>query len=122
MHLDTWQTWRGSGNPKFFLPAGGPPREPPPARPPPRRGGGGGAPAAEARAVQRRAKAGELVRIADGIYVAESEPRAQEAVVRRNWHRILGALLPGAVVSHRSAHAGGVTADGVVFLSHPNSY
>lgn len=81
-----------------------------------------GAPAAEARAVQRRAKAGELARVADGVYVAESDPRGQEAVVRRNWHRILGALVPGAVVSHRSAHAGGVTPDGVVFLTHPNSY
>lgn len=81
-----------------------------------------GAPGAEARAVQRRARAGELARIADGIYLAESDPRAQEAVVRRNWHRILGALVPGAVVSHRSAHAGGVTPDGLVFLSHPNRY
>ena len=78
--------------------------------------------AAEARAIQRRAKAGELVRIAEGIYLAEKDPTAQEAVVRRNWHRILGALVPGGVVSYKSAHAGGITPDGFVFLSHPTNY
>lgn len=81
-----------------------------------------GAPAAEARAVQRRAKAGELVRLAEGIYVHERDPEAQIAVVRRNWRRIVSTLVPGSVVSHKSAHAGGITQDGVVIVSHPTNY
>ena len=82
-----------------------------------------GAPAAEARSIQRRAaKAGELVRLAQGIYVSEKDPEAQAAVVRRNWHRIVGTLAPGGVVSHRSADAGGITPDGVVIISHPTNY
>ena len=81
-----------------------------------------GAATADARAIQRRAKAGELVRIAEGIYLSESSPEAQEAVVRRNWQRILGALVSGGVVSYKSAHLGGLAPDGVVFLSHPTNY
>jgi predicted transcriptional regulator of viral defense system len=72
---------------------------------------------AEARAIQRRAKQGELNRIAEGVYIHEKEPEAQKTVVRRNWFRILGTLAPGAVVSYRSAYAGGITPDGVVHLS-----
>lgn len=81
-----------------------------------------GASESDARAIQRRAAAGELVPIAQGVYVAEKKPRAQAAIVRRNWHRILGALAPGAVISHRSAHAGGITPHGMVVLSHPTRY
>jgi hypothetical protein len=78
--------------------------------------------AAEARAVQRRARAGELVRIAEGIYLREKDPELQAAVVRRNWSRILGALVPGSVVSYRSAFAGGPSPEGVVYLSHPTNF
>lgn len=77
---------------------------------------------AETRAIQRRAKEGELTRIAEGVYLREKEPEAQKAVVRRNWFRILGALAPGAVVSYRSAYAGGITPDAVVHLSHPTKF
>ena len=77
---------------------------------------------AETRAIQRRAKEGELTRIAEGIYLREKDPEARKAVVRRNWFRILGALAPGAVVSYRSAYAGGLTRDGVVYLSHPTNF
>lgn len=78
--------------------------------------------AAEVRAIQRRAKDGELTRIAEGIYLRERDQETQKAVVRRNWFRILGALAPGAVVSYRSAYAGGLTKDGVVYLSHPSNF
>jgi hypothetical protein len=77
---------------------------------------------AETRAIQRRAKEGELVRIAEGIYLREKNAESQKGVVRRNWFRILGALVPGAVVSYRSAYAGGITPDGVVYLSHPTNF
>ncbi len=82
----------------------------------------GSVPAAEARAIQRRAKEGELTRIAEGVYLREKDPKAQKAVVRRNWFRVLGALVPGAVVSYRSAYAGGLTKDGAVYLSHPTNF
>src|SRR5438270_354524 len=49
-----------------------------------------GAPAAEARAIQRRAKAGELVPIAEGVYLT-TDRKAHAAIVRRNWIRILDA-------------------------------
>ena len=77
---------------------------------------------AAARAVQRRARAGELVRVAEGVYLREKDPESQAAVVRRNWARILGALVPGAVVSYRSAFTGGPSAEGVVFLTHPTNF
>jgi hypothetical protein len=77
---------------------------------------------AESRAIQRRARQGELVRIAEGIYLRERDAAAQKAIVRRNWIRVLGALVPGAVVSHRSAYAGGLTREGIVFLSHPTRF
>lgn len=80
-----------------------------------------GAPAAEARAIQRRAEAGELVALADGVYVAEKKRKGQEAIVRRNWARVLGAVAPGGVVSHRSALAGGLK-DGWLVISHPSRY
>jgi predicted transcriptional regulator of viral defense system len=66
---------------------------------------------------QRRAKAGELARIAEGVYLAERDPEAQAAIVRRNWSHILAALVPGAVISHRSAYHGGLSADGSIYLS-----
>ncbi len=81
-----------------------------------------GAPGNEARTIQRRAKAGELARIAEGVYLAEHDPEAQAAIVRRNWSRILAALVPGAVISHRSAYHGGLSADGSICLSHPSNY
>ncbi len=81
-----------------------------------------GASATEARAIQRRARAGELVRIAEGIYVAAKDSDAQRAVVLRHWHRLLGTLVPGGVVSYRSAYDGGISSGGVVFLSHPTNY
>jgi len=80
------------------------------------------APDAEARAIQRRAAAAELVPLAQGIYTPERERTAQEAVVRRNWARIAAALFPGSVVSHRSALAGGITDDALLTLSHPTRY
>ena len=81
-----------------------------------------GAPDAEARAVQRRAKEGELTPLAAGVYVGERDPEAQTAIVRRNWTRILGSLVPDAVVSYRSALSGGITPNNSLFLSHPTRY
>jgi len=80
-----------------------------------------GAPPAEARAIQRRAEAGEVVALAEGVYVAEKKRKGQEAIVRRNWARILGAVAPQGVVSYRSALSGGLK-DGRLVISHPTRY
>ena len=66
-----------------------------------------GSPPAEARAIQRRARAGELAKVTEGVYLREKDAEAQAAIVKRHWARILGALVPEAVVSSRSAFAGG---------------
>jgi hypothetical protein len=76
---------------------------------------------AAARAVQRRCAAGELARLAPGIYVRDREPQAQAARVREHWVRILGELVPGSVVSYRSAYVA-VPSEGVVVLSHPTRF
>ena len=77
---------------------------------------------ANARAIQRRAEGGELARIAEGIYTTHKDPAAQAAAVQRNWSRIAGAVVPGGVLSHRSAHHGGITPDGTLIISNPTRY
>lgn len=82
------------------------------------------------RKLQRMAKAGELTRIARGVYVsavdpadlAPGTPGPVAQMVRRNWQAILGYLVPGAVVSHLSALYGGITPDNEVTLSHPTRF
>jgi hypothetical protein len=81
------------------------------------RGASGGA----VRAIQRRCLAGELVRLAPGIYLRQLEPLAQAARVRELWVRILGELVPGSVVSYRSAYAA-VPSENVLVLSHPTRF
>ena len=34
----------------------------------------------------------------------------------------MGTLAPGGVISHKNAHAGGISQDGVVIVSHPTNY
>jgi hypothetical protein len=80
-----------------------------------------GASGAAARAVQRRCVAGELARLAPGIYVYEREPQAQAIRVREHWVRILGELVPGSVVSYRSAYTA-VPSESVLVLSHPTRF
>jgi hypothetical protein len=80
-----------------------------------------GAPSSAARAAQRRCLAGELVRLAPGIYLRQQEARAQALLVREHWVRILGELVPGSVVSYRSAYAA-VPSEGILILSHPTRY
>jgi len=75
-----------------------------------------------ARQLQRRAKAGELHRIAAGVYVLAGSDEDVRARVRRHWQRIAGHLVPGAVVSHISAFTRGLTETGYVTLSHPTRF
>lgn len=76
----------------------------------------------DARKVQRQAAAGELRRIAKGIYVKNGEDSEVELLVRKHWQRIAGALVPGGVVSHMSAMLGKLNADNTVVLSHPTLF
>ncbi|HEX4597082.1 MAG TPA: Fic family protein [Burkholderiaceae bacterium] len=80
-----------------------------------------GASGAAVRAIQRRCLSGELVRLAPGIYLRERDPQAQALRVRQHWVRILGELVPGSVVSYRSAYAA-VPSEELLVLSHPTRF
>ena len=60
---------------------------------------------ARSRHVRRLAQAGKLQKLYAGVYTSNLKA-TDEAVVQRNWREIVGHLLPGAVVSHRSAFDG----------------
>ena len=78
--------------------------------------------AAQARRLQRRAKDGELQRIAHGVYALAGSKEDVVARVRRHWQILAGHLVPAAVVSHISALTRGLTPDGYVSLSHPTRF
>ena len=78
--------------------------------------------AALSRQLQRRAKAGELLRIAAGVYTLAGSEEDVRARVRRHWQQLAGHLVPQAVVSHISAFTRGMTEAGDVTLSHPTRY
>lgn len=80
--------------------------------------------------LRRAAKQGEITRIMKGIYVNAVAPANLASgavspvhlVVQRNWQKILGHILPGAVVSRLSALRGGITPNGEITLSHPTRF
>jgi hypothetical protein len=78
--------------------------------------------AALARQLQRRAQAGELERIAPGVYTLAGSDEDVRSRVRRYWQPLAGHLVPGAVVSHLSALTRGLTEAGYVTLSHPTRF
>lgn len=71
--------------------------------------------AAQSKRVRRLAAAGKLRKLYAGIYTANLDAPA-ESVVLRHWGAITGHLLPGAVVSHRSAFEG-KPVDGRLFVT-----
>lgn len=79
-------------------------------------------PTAEARALQRQAAAGTLLRVWRGIYAPVVSDEELAALVRRSWQRVAGMIVPGGVVSHVSAMRGGVLPTGEVTLSHPTVF
>ena len=76
----------------------------------------------EARQLQRRAAAGNLLRLASGVYVLNGSPEEVEGRVARNWQALAGQLVSGAVVSHLSAFTRGLTEGRYVTLSHPTRF
>lgn len=78
--------------------------------------------ATEARKLQRQVLSGQLSRVYSGIYAAKQSDEELKTLVRRNWQRIVGVVVPGGVVSHLSAMRGGLLISGEVILSHPTSF
>ena len=72
---------------------------------------------AQKRAAQRGVQTGQLSRIAPGI-VSSLPPSDWPALMARERLRVLAALFPGAVLSHRSAFNGGQAEDGVIHLTN----
>lgn len=60
---------------------------------------------AQSKRIRRFGAAGRLRKLYTGVYTSDVAA-APEAVVLRHWRAITGHLLPGAVVSHRSAFDG----------------
>ncbi len=71
---------------------------------------------APAATLSYRVQRGELVRLARGVYstAAGVDPAI---TVKREWHTIAGGLLPGAVITDRSAPVGGPLR-GTLYLAH----
>lgn len=59
-----------------------------------------------AATISRRVARGELRRLASGIYTADIDADPT-AVTAREWHTIVGGMLPAAVITDRSAPIGG---------------
>lgn len=64
----------------------------------------------------RRVRSGRLTRLAPGVYTTDVD--RPETTVGREWREIVGYLLPGAVITDRSAPTGGPV-DGVLYLVRP---
>lgn len=77
---------------------------------------------AEVRNLQRQASAGALVRVCKGVYAPKVSDEELATLVRRNWQRVAGVMVPGGVVSHISAFKGGILPSGEVTLSHPTVF
>jgi hypothetical protein len=68
-----------------------------------------------AATIADRVRRGELIRLGTGVYTEDvtSDPAV---VVASDWHSIVGGLLPGAVITDRSAVTGGPV-NGVLYLA-----
>lgn len=71
---------------------------------------------APASTLTDRVQAGQLHRLARGIYTDELDD-APERVVHRYWPEITGRLFRSAVVTDRSARRGGPSEDGYLFVA-----
>ncbi len=60
---------------------------------------------AQSKRVRRLAADGHLRKLYAGVYTSNLDAPA-ESVVLRHWRAIVGHLLPGGVISHRSAFDG----------------
>lgn len=69
------------------------------------------------QAIRRAVQAGALRKIAPRLYTSNLKDTPAR-IVTRNCYYILGELYHNAVISHRSALEGGVSKEGVIFLTY----
>jgi fido (protein-threonine AMPylation protein) len=69
--------------------------------------------------LSRQAKAGTAIRVAPNVYIVGTTLAPEQAVAH---HRtaIISVFWPGAVLSDRTALAGGVPFEGWIFIAHPD--
>lgn len=70
----------------------------------------------QSQAIRRAVQAGILKKISPRLYTSNLKD-SPATVVARNCYQILGTLFPNAVISHRSALEGGVSKEGIIFLT-----
>ncbi len=73
--------------------------------------------ATQQRALNRRVRAGALQQVHAGVY-SSLPPAEWPRLIARERNRVLAALFPGAVYGYKSAFAGGVPVDGVLYLNY----
>lgn len=69
------------------------------------------------QAIRRAVKAGILKKIAPRLYTSNLKDKAS-SVIQRNCYHILSVLFPHAIISYRSALEGGVSKEGIIFLTY----
>lgn len=74
--------------------------------------------AAISDAVTREVKAGRARKIGPRLYTTNTKDDPAR-VVRQNWWLVLSLLVPGAVVSHRTALEGAISPLGRVYVTGP---
>jgi Fic family protein len=71
----------------------------------------------DSQAIRRAIKTGKLRKLAPRLYTSNFKD-SEAAIVARNCYLILGALVPDAVLSHRTAFEGGVSKEGIIVLTY----
>jgi len=69
-----------------------------------------------AATISGRVARDELRQLARGVYTTDVRSKPTD-VVKREWHTIVGGLLPEGIITDRSAPTGGPV-DGVLYLAH----
>lgn len=69
--------------------------------------------------LSRLAKSGRALRLTNGVYVVSAILPA-EAIARHHLHGLIAHVWPGAVLTGRTALAGGVPVEGRVYVAHPD--
>lgn len=67
--------------------------------------------------IRNAVKSGILRSLAPKIYTSNLKD-SPESIIKRNRYQILGSLFPQGVISYRSALEGGISSEGVVFLTY----
>ena len=67
----------------------------------------------------RKRQAGEALRIASGLYIVGASLPPEQAV-RSHLYAVISLFWPDAVLCGRTALAGGIPRDGVMFVAHPS--